>query len=347
MTGRNQSLDLLRGIAILSVVVAHCAGVTTSFIPGLAPRLANDAQMGVQLFFIVSGYTMMLTYGEEGGFAAARAFYIRRAFRIAPLFWVAMLFYLSTAMSGDAQEWAPDGIGARDVLLTGLFLHGFSVTAFNAVVPGGWSIAVEMQFYLLFPLLIAVFRRPNGVVLGCALIALVSVAGQLVADRYLVPRMMAGLPASQAYLARGFFYCWLPRQLICFGFGMLLYDWVEGKNRSSVGAMLLLGAALLTSWGAFVALMAAACFVVLASKLTMPVLGLLGRHSYAIYLAHFAVISAIQALSSLDLVPMTLLVTALSLALSYYLFEPWLERPCNRLGHDLASSLRRRKTAIA
>jgi exopolysaccharide production protein ExoZ len=347
MTDRNHSLDLLRGIAILLVVVAHCAAVTTSFIPRLAPVLANEAQIGVQLFFIVSGYTMMLTYGDESGFAAARSFYIRRVFRIAPAFWVAILFYLSITKGEGAQAWAPDGISARDVLLTAFFLHGYSLTAFNSVVPGGWSIAVEMQFYLLFPLIISIFRRPNGALLCCALIALVNVAGQFVADRYLIPWMTAVLPPSQAYLINGFFYCWLPRQLICFGFGILLYDWVERKSQSSLGAMFLVGATLLTSWGAFVAVMAAASFAVLASKLTMPVLGLLGRHSYAIYLAHFAVISVIQALHPLDLVPMTILVTALSLALSYYLFEPLLERPCNRFGHVLASNLGRRKPAIA
>jgi exopolysaccharide production protein ExoZ len=347
MTDRNQSLDLLRGIAILLVVAAHCACFTTSFIPGLAPVLANEAQMGVQLFFIVSGYTMMLTYGDESGFAAARSFYVRRAFRIAPLFWVAILFYVSTMKSEDPQAWAPDGVSARDVLLTVFFLHGYSVTAFNSVVPGGWSIAVEMQFYLLFPLIIAVFRRPNGAILCCALIALVSVAGQFVADRYLVPWMTALRPPSQAYLANGFFYCWLPRQLICFGFGILLYDWVERRSRSSLGAMFLLGASLLTAWGALVAVMAAAAFAALASKLTMPALGLLGRHSYAVYLAHFAVVSAVQALHPLDLMPMTMLVIALSLALSYYLLEPLLERPCNHFGHVLASNLRRRKTAIA
>jgi exopolysaccharide production protein ExoZ len=347
MTGRNQSLDLLRGIAILSVVVAHCAGVTTSFIPGLARYLANEAQMGVQLFFIVSGYTMMLSYGDESGLAAARSFYIRRAFRIAPLFWAAIVFYLAVPGSEFTREWAPDGIGAQDVLLTALFLHGYSLTAFNSVVPGGWSIAVEMQFYLLFPLIIAVFRRPNGVIIGCALIALVSVAAQFTADRFLVPRMMAELPSGQAYLAKGFFYCWLPRQLICFGFGILLHELVERKNQCSLGIMFLSGAALLTAWGAFVAVMAAASFAVLAARLTMPVLGLLGRHSYAVYLAHFAVISALQALYPLDLMPMAVLVTGLSLALSYYLVEPLLERPCNRFGHVLASHLRRRKTAMA
>ena len=50
-------------------------------------------------------------------------------------------------------------LGVGDVLLTFFFLHSSSVTAYNSVVPGGWSIAVEMQFNLPFPLLIYLFRR--------------------------------------------------------------------------------------------------------------------------------------------------------------------------------------------
>ena len=155
---RNQSLDLLRGIAILMVVAAHCGLATTSFVPGLAAMVGGYGQLGVQLFFIVSGYTMMLTYGDRVDLAAARAFYIRGVFRIVPLFWIALVFYLLVTRGEGFREWAPDGVSARDVLLTIFFLHWTSITAVNSVVPGGWSIAVEMQFYLLFPLIIHLFR---------------------------------------------------------------------------------------------------------------------------------------------------------------------------------------------
>jgi peptidoglycan/LPS O-acetylase OafA/YrhL len=82
---RNQSLDLLRGIAILMVRLAHCAFATTSIVPSLAAAAGKLNQFGVQLFFIFSGYTKMLTFGDRVDLAAAGAFYIRRAFRIAPV----------------------------------------------------------------------------------------------------------------------------------------------------------------------------------------------------------------------------------------------------------------------
>jgi exopolysaccharide production protein ExoZ len=342
MTTRNHPLDLLRGAAVLMVVVAHCASMTTGVIPGLNAFAADYGQLGVQLFFIVSGYTMMLTFGDRLDLPAALSFYIRRAFRIVPLFWIAILFYLLMTKGRGFTDWAPDGIGTADVLLTFLFLHWSSVTAFNSIVPGGWSIGVEMQFYLLFPLLLYLFRQKNGPMVLYALIALVSIAGHF-AEQYLVPQMAASLPKSQAHLAEGFFYCWLPRQSICFGFGILLYDCIERRSRPSLGALFLIGACLFSAWTSQVAILFAISLAMLARNLTAPAMGLVGRHSYAIYLVHFALLSAVAALFPLDLTVMFALVTGVSLALSYYVIEPLIERPFNRLGHVLASDVRRTK----
>ncbi|QPF84232.1 acyltransferase [Bradyrhizobium genosp. L] len=345
MTTRNQTLDLLRGIAILGVVLSHCALRATSVVPGLQSIGYDYGQLGVQLFFIVSGYTMMLTYGERSDLAAAGSFYLRRAFRIVPLFWLAIPFYLAITGGAGIKQWAPDGISATDVALTVGFLQLFSPTAFNSVVPGGWSIAVEMQFYLLFPLLIRLFRQPNGPLACYGLIALTSVVAGVVADHYLVPRLAAALPPLQAYLAAGLYYCWLPRQAICFGLGLLLYDVIERGSRPRLGALLLVGACLTSSWGAQVGLLFAMAYVLLAGKASNSLIGLLGRHSYAVYLLHFAVLSALAKWLQVDLVLMTVLVVGVSLALSYVLIEPLIERRFNRLGHLLAVSVGRSRSA--
>ena len=338
MIQRNESLDLLRGVAILLVILAHCSQSARSGIPGLTSFAENYGELGVQLFFIVSGYTMMLTFGDSGGPAAIRSFYLRRVFRIVPLFWIAIAFYLLITRGEGFKVWAPDGIGTGDVVRTFLFLQWSSVTAFNSVVPGGWSIAVEMQFYLLFPLLIHLFRRPNGPISVYAVIALVSVAGKFAADWYLVPRLAASLPQGQAYLAEGLYYCWLPRQAICFAFGILLYDFIVLKNRPRSGALLLFGASLVSSaWGAEVAILFALAWVILTLNVTLPLLGLFGRHSYATYLMHFALVSALTALWPIELVPLFVLVSGASLALSYFFIEPMVERRFNRIGHVLAS----------
>jgi peptidoglycan/LPS O-acetylase OafA/YrhL len=340
VTGRNQSLDTLRGAAILLVVLVHCAQVATSIVPGLRPFAMHYGEFGVQLFFIVSAYTMMLTFGDRVDPAAAGSFYIRRVFRIVPLFWLAIPVYALLTKGEGFKLWAPDGIGVRDVVLTFFFLQWTSVTAFNSVVPGGWSIAVEMQFYLLFPLILYLFRRPNGPSLCYALIALVSVVGQLAGQQFLIPQMAATLPKDQAYLAEAFYYCWLPQQSFCFGCGILLYDWVERKKLPMIGVLFLLGASLSSAWNAQILILCAAAYAVLAANFATSFMSLLGRHSYAIYLSHFALVPAISALLPLDLIFLFVLVTGLALALSYYVIEPLIERRFNRFGHGLAARVR-------
>jgi exopolysaccharide production protein ExoZ len=346
-TRRNASLDLLRGLAVLMVVLVHCREEARGVGPGLAWFAERCGELGVPLFFMVSGYTMMLTFGGTIDSGAVRSFYIRRVFRIVPLFWLAIVFYLLLSKGEGIKHFAPDGVSLRDVLLTFSFMHWTSVTAYNSVVPGGWSIAVEMQFYLVFPLLLYLFRRPNGPIRCYALFALVSIVGQLAADHYVTPWLAASLPGSQAYLADGISTSWLPRQAICFAFGILLYDYIELKRRPAIGTLLLLAASLFSTWGAEIAVLAAIAFLILASNASVSWIALLGRHSYAIYLIHFAVISAIVAISPIGLVPLFLLASVASLAFSYYLIEPRIERHFNRLGHALAAAGRETKPIVA
>jgi len=335
MIRRNPSLDLLRGLAIAMVVLTHCSHTAASVIPDLRFFSWHYGKLGVQLFFIVSGYTMMLTFGDNVDATSTRSFYLRRIFRIAPLFWAAILFYLILPAAPDQEVWAPNGIDSSKVALTFFFLHWTSITAFNSVVPGGWSIAVEMQFYALFPLLLYLFRKRNGPILCYTLIAATTIIAKLVADSILEPHLAATLPANQSHLVHAFYYAWLPHQLICFGFGMLLYDYIELKNRPTKGTILLIGACLVSQWTCEVAVLALLAFAVLALNIANPLVGLIGRHSYAIYLVHFAFVWALRT-TSLDLGLMFLLVTSLSLCVSYFITEPLIERPLIRLGHDLA-----------
>ena len=154
-----------------------------------------------------------------------------------------------------------------------------------------------MQFYLLLALLIWLFRRPNGPIFVYAGSRWSASSENSPPDWVFVPQLAALLPQAQAYLAEGFFYCWLPHQAICFGFGILLYDFVVAETKPALGASLLVGASLcFSAWGAEVALLFALACAVLASNATLSLGCLLGRHSYAVYLVHFAVVSAITAL---------------------------------------------------
>ncbi|MGA7324834.1 MAG: acyltransferase [Rhodomicrobium sp.] len=94
--------------------------------------------------------TLILSWSARGD--GVYPFYVRRFFRIAPMFWLAIPFYC--VMNGLGSEYfAPDGLSWNQLLTTATFQHGWQPNTINAVVPGGWSIAVEMTFYAVFPLL--------------------------------------------------------------------------------------------------------------------------------------------------------------------------------------------------
>ncbi len=79
-------------------------------------------------------------------------FYIRRFFRIAPMYYLSIPLFLWVRGFGPSI-YAPDGIGWRHVVMATTFTHGLMPDTITSVVPGSWSIADEMMFYAIFPLL--------------------------------------------------------------------------------------------------------------------------------------------------------------------------------------------------
>ena len=86
-------LDALRGLAALAVVVVH---TVQNFNAGSLTPLLGLGAAGVQLFYIVSAYSLCLSFNQRRSSEphAMRSYLVRRLFRIAPLFWVAMALYL-------------------------------------------------------------------------------------------------------------------------------------------------------------------------------------------------------------------------------------------------------------
>ncbi|MFY0732298.1 acyltransferase family protein [Pseudomonas sp. NFX15] len=151
-------IDALRGLAIILVVLVH-SSQSVKPNSSLLTWLMNEGARGVQLFYIASAITLCMSWAARKSDECnpIRNFYIRRFFRIAPMFYVAIAGFLY--LNGTLPTyWAPNGIEWWFVPVTALFLHGFHPETINSVVPGGWSVAVEMTFYLIFPALMCVRR---------------------------------------------------------------------------------------------------------------------------------------------------------------------------------------------
>ncbi len=298
---RVESLDFLRGIAILGVIAVHCVGAfPSSFV--LLDSLMRLGRYGVQLFFVASAFTMVMMWERRVGtdHEPVLAFYVRRAARIIPMFWVAAIFYL-LIYGTDPSYYAPFGVGVLEIALTFLTLHGWWPSAFNSVVPGGWSIAVEISFYAVFPLLAVRLPTLNAILIAIGLSSGLALFLQTVLRSILTPH----LSSWPTELIDIFFKFSFLRQAVFFLIGIAVYRWVVGAQRFrfdlrtcllGLAATGLTYASLGRGESLVAGVLALFAVTVLQGRLGVTFVGALGRSSYSIYLVHFIVLSEVSSL---------------------------------------------------
>jgi peptidoglycan/LPS O-acetylase OafA/YrhL len=165
--GRLDALDLCRGFCALGVAAYHFSMWGGTELPPLAkPLLALLGTYGVSVFFVLSGYSLAHAYDKDFYNRIEndklRTYFRRRFGRIAPLFLVVVLAsYLGKALIGGANQIEPLTIIANITMLFGF------VNAAATPVIGGWSIGIEIVFYVVFPL-IMLLRNWSLVVLAAA-----------------------------------------------------------------------------------------------------------------------------------------------------------------------------------
>jgi peptidoglycan/LPS O-acetylase OafA/YrhL len=156
------ALDGLRGFAILAVLLLHFTSALTvpHGVPArLIKQLFNVGWTGVDLFFVLSGFLITgILSDTRGTHRRFRTFYARRALRILPLYYgyLAVLFTVPVLLGARAYI-TPVG----DQLPYWLFLQNFRGPSggFAAFSPHLWSLAIEEQFYLVWPLVVFALSR--------------------------------------------------------------------------------------------------------------------------------------------------------------------------------------------
>ncbi|HMF35300.1 MAG TPA: acyltransferase [Isosphaeraceae bacterium] len=158
---RIPELDGLRGLAALTVVVFH-----------LYPTVMPFGWAAVDLFFTLSGFLItgiILEQGDEPRFL--RTFYVRRSLRIWPIYYVTIAALL---LAGNVSWhcWLPFALYLQNTDFYLMPLEGMREKVFTpdwAMLNHAWSLAVEEQFYLIWPglVLLAGRRRVRALTFGC------------------------------------------------------------------------------------------------------------------------------------------------------------------------------------
>lgn len=290
-------IDGLRAVAVLLVIFHHLgdwAGTTGGYV-------------GVDVFFVISGFliTSIVNVEIEAGQYSFGGFYKRRIVRLAPAYFTVLL-----ATTTAALVWMLPAellAYARSVIASSVFLANFhiwkevggyfGVNADTVPLLHLWSLAVEEQFYLFWPLVLLVGHRLLNIRGMLWAVVVVAVAGTLVsqwgvshypaAAYYLLPTrffelavgaLLAYVPLSKSSRK------WAPLASLT-GVGLIGYaTLVYGKESLFPGYAALapvLGTAMLLCYGEG---------TMVGTLLSLPPVRLIGRISYPAYLWHWPII---------------------------------------------------------
>lgn len=350
-------LDGLRACAVAIVSLFHIFVVYT---PSWNPLRPSGGFLGVDMFYVLSGFlisSILLSEVNERGRVSIRSFYSRRALRLFPALAVLLVVVgVASAIFTD-QDWSRPSLLALPWVV--LYVGNWNAAIYGGKIPLGalghtWSLAVEEQFYLLWPLVLSLvvrhFNKRTQVAGLLMVVALVEMCYRYVALKHLgfsFNRVYYGTDAASDGLLLGCalaFYLdgreWRPFSLrVARGID------VATVAASVVLVVLVMRLSFLSARGIWFGISAAdLCTTVILLNLVtrpIPLLRLIlgssmfvwvGRRSYGIYLWVTAVIFLVQplgthGLGSYPYNALVLLVGLTAAALSYRIVElPFLRK---------------------
>ena len=157
MKNHIRNLDTFRAIAAIIVAIGHIELFRQNAFGTTAFKYMPSGHIGVILFFVISGFLityLLLKEKEQYGKISLKDFWLRRIFRIWPVYYLVLLisaFFFETVPSGKTIAYA--------LAIMPNFSHALECGWSTS--PQIWSIGVENQFYLLFPIIVMLVPRKH------------------------------------------------------------------------------------------------------------------------------------------------------------------------------------------
>ena len=318
-----QYIDSLRGIAVSLVILVHVSFLYDSqvltYLPSLVHDFFRNGQLGVQLFFIASALTLSMSWNNRlDETKRIKKFFIRRFFRIAPLFYLAIIYFtFDVFLNFDFRNIDIGNVPLKKMLTSFLFINGFFPTHINGYVPGGWSIAVEFMFYAIAPFLFTRIKSLNASISFVLFSLLIS---------FFVNTFVLGNLTNHSE----FLYFNIISQLPVFSLGILCF-WIIKDDKESISKnnMILLAVTIfvfcyLTIPYHFLYSLVFAVLAIIQSKnpiklLSNKLLAKIGKVSFSMYLVHFAILSMVERVNWIEILPATSATSTLGYIIITYL----------------------------
>lgn len=348
---RVDSIDSLRGVAILMVILYHAH----AWIPGLSTLPSwymfpiSLGFSGVDLFFVLSGFSLYyawLRQEQVTGQVVIRKYYWRRFWRIYPPYLIAFLVpWIPVLIAAPAEA-------VKEALWHIFLLHNYSEHYFYGANGPLWSIAVEAQFYILFPLIVLMMKRWG---IGQVIVVGIVIGLLYRTGVYLYFDELTYRQVPKPYL-QGFWLARIPNFLLGIG---LAYQWAnfdDTKKQNPARGLVMLGlgvATLAFTWTfiyyfrhvsmiirelgfavGYTLIVYGALQGALQSFISVRWLHFSGKISYSLYLTHAPVVLFLGMLARKYVVNISVvqgyLIMLLSIVLSYgvaWLYYQWVEIP--------------------
>jgi len=328
--GRIEYIDGIRGVASLMVAIQHPLELAYPEYARWSVEWVNAGRVGIVAFFLVSGYVVGLTLSKQ----SPRVFSVRRFWRLYPIYWAATItFVITVAITGAA----PIDYSLLVIAINVTMLQGF--IGVSTILGVAWTLGIEIVFYAQSVAGKLLRRLDWTVWLGLFWLALF------------------GMMAGSNFIRGSDFTAVVPLMMFTASLGFALYLWDQKRSRALIplGITALLGVPVLgyfleydgngvtsawtpvgfdTSYAVGLALFAA--FYLFRNRDTPDSILWLGKISYALYLAHTIVMTALLPFGFPA--PVFVLVTvALSLVVAWAAHH-FVEKPSTDLGRRLTRS---------